>query len=374
VLTIAANLLGATGIVWTRGARLALAAGQASAGARALKWVLLGAVTVDGVQGVLLSVDSADEIQRVTDDPSLTPTEKVNKILEILRGLAIAGTLLYINVKGTATDVKNLSRAPQQAAGASPEAKLKSLADPAAELDLREPPVVEGHTSGGKHKTTVQIDQHAETPHASGRVHDEHPREIPPAGPQRTNNLDQLYNEASVAQSDLNDLTRAVASNHGGEPVIPPTLKGRARAQEKIAAEYDGDASRIVDLARSSIEFKNFRELEAALRDIASSAKVVRMKDRFAKPLPSGYRDVLLNVEMKNGHVVEMQLHLKSILEVKGGIGHKLYEQERSILAKAKQENRPMTAAELTRMQELQAEAKRHYDEALAAAQKGGNP
>jgi len=155
VLSIAANMFGATGMLWSRGARLVIGASQAGSGV--MKVVLIGQVAADSVQGVLLSVDSADEIQRITDDGSLTPTEKVDRILEILRSLAIAGTLLYINVKGTKIDLDNLSRAPKHFEGPTPEQQLKKLSDPAAELDLTQPPKVEGHTKEGKHTTKAQL-------------------------------------------------------------------------------------------------------------------------------------------------------------------------------------------------------------------------
>ena len=66
---------------------------------------------------------------------------------------------------------------------------------------------------------------------------------------QTTNNLDELYQQAAQAQPDLNRVTQKVASQLGGEALIPETLKARERAMEKIVADYDGDASRITDLA-----------------------------------------------------------------------------------------------------------------------------
>ena len=368
VLTIAANMFGATGVLWSRGARIAVGASQAGSGM--MKMVLIGQVAADGVQGVLLGVDSADEIQRITDDGSLTPTEKVDRILEILRSLAIAGTLLYINVKGTKVDLDNLNRAPKHFEGPTPEHQLKKLSDPKAELNLTQPPKVEGHTKEGKHITKAQVDQEAQTPHASGRGRNEIERQRKPAGPQKTANLDQLYRDASVAQAELNQLTTQVAAAHGGTPDIPPTLKRRGRTQEKIAADYGGDASQIVDLARSTIVFKDPAQLRKALQEIQVGGKVRRLKDRFETPV-HGYRDVLINIEMKNGHIVEMQLHIESILAVKNGRGHALYEQERTIVANAKTAGRKLTLAEIQQIQKLQVEAERLYDEAYAAAAKG---
>ena len=92
--------------------------------------------------------------------------------------------------------------------------------------------------------------------------------------------------------------------------------------------------------------------------------ELVRIKNRFQNPA-NGYRDILLNLEMPNGHVVEMQLHLRSILEVKNGIGHELYEKVRSIKALAQTENRPLTRLEIEQIRESELEMERLYERAF---------
>jgi hypothetical protein len=87
------------------------------------------------------------------------------------------------------------------------------------------------------------------------------------------------------------------------------------------------------------------------------------MKDRFQAPV-NGYRDMLINVEMPNGHIVEVQLHLRGVLDVKNGVGHQLCEQTRSIRARAKSENRPLTAEEAAQIQAVERQQKQLYDEA----------
>ena len=133
---------------------------------------------------------------------------------------------------------------------------------------------------------------------------------------------------------------------------------------EKITADYGGDASRITDLARSSIIFENPQQVYQALEVLQNKFDLVRIKDRFQNPA-NGYRDILLNLEMPNGHVVEMQLHLRSILEVKNGIGHELYERVRSIKALAKSENRPLTSFEIEQIRESELEMEKLYEQAF---------
>jgi hypothetical protein len=190
------------------------------------------------------------------------------------------------------------------------------------------------------------------------------------AGPQKTDNLDRLYADAAVAQTELAELTENIAKEYEGQSLCPPTLKGRARAMEKIATDYDNDASRIVDLARSSVVFRRPAQVAAALRGICARSRVIRVKDRFAKPV-NGYRDILLNIEMGNGHVVEMQLHLRAILKAKNGPAHALYEQARTIKARARAEGRALTRQERLEIVELDNRARTLYEEAFHSAEGG---
>ncbi|MEL7417479.1 MAG: hypothetical protein AAGK10_02670 [Cyanobacteria bacterium J06555_3] len=66
---------------------------------------------------------------------------------------------------------------------------------------------------------------------------------VPNPRRQNNNNLDELYQQAAAAQPDLARLTQEFADRFGGEALIPETLKARQRAEEKIAADYGGDAT-----------------------------------------------------------------------------------------------------------------------------------
>jgi len=187
---------------------------------------------------------------------------------------------------------------------------------------------------------------------------------------QLTANLDDLYLHAAAAEEDLARATRTVAESANGRPVLPG-LKGRERAAEKIASDYGGDASKVLDLARSSVVFDHADDVYRALDKLQEEFKVVRVKDRLTAPGPDGYRDVLVNLEMPNGHIVEMQLHLDSVLRVKDSVGHALYSEVREIEAAAVRANRPLTAAELQRIREATEQARRLYDQAATRAGAG---
>jgi hypothetical protein len=104
-----------------------------------------------------------------------------------------------------------------------------------------------------------------------------------------------------------------------GIMMIYVPVKEEKRAKEKVEKDYGGSWSRIGDLLRASIVVDNFDELKQVIQLIfAAGLHLARKpKDRFANPVNKGYRDVLLNVILPNGHVAEIQLHLKPMFKAK---------------------------------------------------------
>ena len=120
----------------------------------------------------------------------------------------------------------------------------------------------------------------------------------------------------------------------GGMLFIAP-LKGEKRAKEKVEADYGGDWSQLRDVVRCSVAVDTMDDIQDALKQLKASGMELAQqpKDRFNKPLPVGYRDLLMNVRFPNGTIGEVQIHLKSMLVAKGE-GHKPYEVMRSVDAK----------------------------------------
>jgi hypothetical protein len=109
--------------------------------------------------------------------------------------------------------------------------------------------------------------------------------------------------------------------NHNGVPI-----KGVPRTIEKCLdpAEYNGDASKLLDLARGTLEYKSVAELYKALKLIQSYDNVdkVYIKNNIGDPNgntphPANYRDMNVSIRFKNGKVVELQLHMRSMLKMK---------------------------------------------------------
>jgi len=190
---------------------------------------------------------------------------------------------------------------------------------------------------------------------------------------QNIHDLDTLYREAAVADKDLKRMTRAVAARTGGTAVFPPGggLKGRKRAQEKIEVELGGDASLLMDISRSSIEYDDVDQVYRALRFILRQGyEVVRLKDRALVPLPSGFWDIHLNLLMPNGHIAELQLHLRKIRQYSIEKGHKHYERIRALEARAVRENRPLTSEERATIDRLNCEQRQIYQAEFKQGQK----
>lgn len=159
---------------------------------------------------------------------------------------------------------------------------------------------------------------------------------------QQYNDLDQLYKLAKKANEELVEITKKLAKETTGKAGVRPKeinngLKGRERALEKINSDYvnpvtkEPEANLLVDIAGSKIVYDKLSNLYKALEKVNKEYKILRIKDRIQTPVDSGYRDILMNLEMKNGHIVEFRLHLKEIDEVAANRGHKLYQQRRTL-------------------------------------------
>jgi len=172
---------------------------------------------------------------------------------------------------------------------------------------------------------------------------------------------------ASVIRADKGD---KVDFSKVGPIILIGPMKKKERAKEKVDADYGGDWSKLNDVVRASVAVDTYEDLEKTLDKLRKSGlKLARQpKDRFAKPTEAGYRDVLLNVEYPNGHVGELQLHVKSMLKAKDA-GHKLYEGVRTIEGNAKKEGRDtLTDKEMAAINEANSKMKALYDDAWKEA------
>ena len=107
-------------------------------------------------------------------------------------------------------------------------------------------------------------------------------------------------------------------------------LKSADRILAKAQSDYNNDFKKVLDVVRASAVFHSLEDLNNVLMALTKPGckiTVLRFKDRVTRGLASGYRDCLMNVKINgfDGWIVELQLHLYDIIELKTE-GHKLCE------------------------------------------------
>ncbi|MGW4351626.1 WXG100-like domain-containing protein [Nocardia sp. NPDC004582] len=165
--------------------------------------------------------------------------------------------------------------------------------------------------------------------------------------------LRKQYDIWRPSQDALNDVVRDIARETEGKPGWREAPKDETRAWDKVKG-YDGDVSRLTDLVGAKIVFDHVSDAYRALEMIENDPRVriVEFEDRFDRPTPSGYRDLQMKVQLENGHIAELRLHLSHIDAV-ASYEHALYEVQRDFKALAKDENRAMHPEETALSTEL---------------------
>lgn len=139
----------------------------------------------------------------------------------------------------------------------------------------------------------------------------------------RTGGLaDKLH--AQVFDNDFNGMMTFLHEHPDKNAIIIAGIKGRDRAAEK--ASVDGwHMTR--DLVRGSVIVPSLDDVAGAVKAVKDAGfKVTRIKNRFHKDV-GGYRDILMSVRMPSGHVAELQIHTKAMIEAKEKYGgHSHYE------------------------------------------------
>ena len=151
--------------------------------------------------------------------------------------------------------------------------------------------------------------------------------------------LMMLLSVALHAAPELNVLAEEAVAGLAGCEVLhsPKPVKGIHRCMQKVQEEYEGDYTRLLDLARVTIMCDTIVELERILSwllngERAPRFEACRTKDRLSRSwdaeLSGGNRDVMVNGWLSmGGHrkmIVEVQLHVRALFELKGDL-HVLY-------------------------------------------------
>eukprot|EP00039_Didymoeca_costata_P003038 m.64722 g.64722 ORF g.64722 m.64722 type:complete len:1114 (+) comp11669_c0_seq3:164-3505(+) len=143
-------------------------------------------------------------------------------------------------------------------------------------------------------------------------------------GPEYIASLQAMFGECLPT---LDRVLKDICMKCNGE-IVTCTNKGNDRIFEKAELCYNGDLTRITDIARRSFIFERFSSMANFLR-ISSQVdifEIVRIKNRFNYKKfknvkdTGGYRDLQLIIRMKDTDLlVELQLHIQPIYEIKIG-------------------------------------------------------
>lgn len=136
--------------------------------------------------------------------------------------------------------------------------------------------------------------------------------------------------DATEGFGELKQAADQIAGDTGGNAEHRNKLKGFDRSWDKIVKKYGSDASGLIDTIGSKIVYDDFKGLYAALDLLVkrSPLRVVYFQDRFLTPVASGYSDIIMSVQLSNGHIAELRLHLKSVDAIFEK-EHRLYEKIR---------------------------------------------
>ncbi|WP_394129087.1 RelA/SpoT domain-containing protein [Shewanella maritima] len=181
---------------------------------------------------------------------------------------------------------------------------------------------------------------------------------------QTSDNLNELMFQAKTAQAELSNLLDDISDKTYTQALVPE-VKSYQRAQHKVTHKLGGDASKITDLARASIVADDVESLMYAYKKLTQRSEVIQLKNRFANPKPSGYRDLNTLVRLPDTQmIVEVQLHLNDIANIKSGADHDTYIAIQQIEANAQTEHRPLSEYELSQITQLRQDSHKLYHKA----------
>lgn len=181
---------------------------------------------------------------------------------------------------------------------------------------------------------------------------------------QDTDDLHALMTRAPFAQQELIDLLHIISQKSNVGTIIPAT-KSYQRAAQKVQLKFNGEASQLTDIARASVVANDVKSLLLSYQKLGLNTEIVQLKNRFAHPKMSGYRDLNVLVKLPTSQmVVEVQFHLNDIADIKSGPDHQVYEQIQAIELQAKTQSRPLNDLERASIAKLRQDSHKQYHKA----------
>lgn len=167
----------------------------------------------------------------------------------------------------------------------------------------------------------------------------------------------ELNTKAQAVNDNFHNSVQKVTSAYGLN-YSPGPVKGTDRILEKAVNDYGGDVSKVRDSVRGTIPIPNPKDAQQYIDALGKQFDVTRVKNGY-EDTGSGYKDIKVNVQTKDGHQGEIILATPEMLSAKNDQGgHTLYEKARD----------PNTAP--GERQQLQQQMDKLYGDAHTAASK----
>lgn len=147
---------------------------------------------------------------------------------------------------------------------------------------------------------------------------------------QPVDTLDGIFKGCLQVVEELWNVTEDIAQAAGSSD-YSWSIKKLSRTTKKVFEKYGGHPNEVTDILRTSVVVSTIGGIIIAFDSALFNSKIVRIKNRFNTP-ELGYSDVLLNLEMSNGFLVEIQLHLASVCNVKDRSGHRAFKWFRRLM------------------------------------------
>lgn len=203
--------------------------------------------------------------------------------------------------------------------------------------------------------------------------------------------IDGLLKQADEAEPEYSAKLKVLAEKIAGSRVVPPeevddffadyevsgkpgivVLRGPTKRKGKILEklkDYKEEkggilpAAQIGDIHRATIAVDRMDQIPDMLKAIgAAGFELAREpKVRIAEATSAGYRDVLTNVKLSNGHTVELQVNTKKMLLAKNK-AHKFYDKQLVIQKKAQDDGRAHRNKEGKMVYDLNDKEKEAFD------------
>lgn len=149
----------------------------------------------------------------------------------------------------------------------------------------------------------------------------------------------------------FDSIIKKIARDNSCLAVVVP-LKTEETTVQKAIVDYSGNINKVKDILRGAIIVPAYDLLDVVLEDVKTQFNVVRIKNRFKSPGKDLYRDILINIKIRN-EISEIQIHIEELYNTKEYVNHLFYELKRRISVEANKNDRPYLSWEVQVLNDL---------------------